>query len=353
MNRRSFIHSGVLSASAVGLGFNSCTNSAGDNKKAMDTESIIKKVRTAMFTMQRASWEQGVAAQSLLELEQFELAYMMAKEALLRQTDNGRLSVLYTDNGVTDPAASGISVKKMGEKYNDSALLKGAEDMLHYLLQEAPKNNEGTLYHTLNAPEIWIDSMYMAPPFIAVMGEYDEAIKQINGIRGVLWNEEARLFSHRWSDDTNSFPNKSFWGVGNGWAAVGMTQVLMELPDDFEEDSEILRKFIKQVVDGCLKYIREDGLFYNVVNDPSTFVETNLSQMLAYTVFRNVKMGWLSREYIAHAEKMRQAAHNKVDKHGYVQDVCGAPFFNAPGRATEGQAGFLLMEAAYRDFNRT
>jgi hypothetical protein len=44
---------------------------------------------------------------------------------------------------------------------------------------------------------------------------------------------------------------------------------------------------------------------------------------------------------------MRKAAHGKVDERGYVQGVCGAPFFDAPGRATEGQAFFLLMEAAH------
>ena len=44
---------------------------------------------------------------------------------------------------------------------------------------------------------------------------------------------------------------------------------------------------------------------------------------------------------------MRRAAHGKVDERGYVQGVCGAPFFDSPGRATEGQAFFLLMEAAH------
>ena len=46
---------------------------------------------------------------------------------------------------------------------------------------------------------------------------------------------------------------------------------------------------------------------------------------------------------------MRNAVHRKVDKYGYIQDVCGAPFFDNPGRATEGQAFFLLMEAAYNN----
>jgi hypothetical protein len=47
---------------------------------------------------------------------------------------------------------------------------------------------------------------------------------------------------------------------------------------------------------------------------------------------------------------MRSAARAKVDQYGYVQGVCGAPHFNAPGRATEGQAFFLRMEAARRDW---
>ena len=73
--------------------------------------------------------------------------------------------------------------------------------------------------------------------------------------------------------------------------------------------------------------------------------------MLAYTIYRGVHDGWLDRRYLDQAEKMRAAALQKVDQHGYVQDVCGAPNFNAPGRATEGQAFLLRMEAARRDWH--
>ena len=56
--------------------------------------------------------------------------------------------------------------------------------------------------------------------------------------------------------------------------------------------------------------------------------------------------------YLDYAYKMRKAAHSKVDEYGFVQGVCGAPFFNQPGRATEGQAFFLLMEAAYNSIKK-
>jgi hypothetical protein len=78
-------------------------------------------------------------------------------------------------------------------------------------------------------------------------------------------------------------------------------------------------------------------------------VETNLAQMLAYTIYRGTQAGWLETGYRAAANRMRRAAHAKLDDDGLVQGVCGSPDFAHPGVATEGQAFFLLMEAAYRD----
>jgi hypothetical protein len=90
-----------------------------------------------------------------------------------------------------------------------------------------------------------------------------------------------------------------------------------------------------------------------VVDDSSTFCETNLAQMLAYTIYRGTQAGWLDVAYLAHADRMRSAAHAKVDAFGLVQGVCGAPHFDRSGTAPEGQAFFLLMEAAYRDWTRS
>ena len=74
---------------------------------------------------------------------------------------------------------------------------------------------------------------------------------------------------------------------------------------------------------------------------------------VAAVVYRGVQAGWLDAAYLAHADRMRGAAHAKVDAFGLVQGVCGAPHFDRSGTAPEGQAFFLLMEAAYRDCTRT
>jgi rhamnogalacturonyl hydrolase YesR len=115
------------------------------------------------------------------------------------------------------------------------------------------------------------------------------------------------------------------------------------------EERARLERYIQEVVDGCLAHQRADGLYHDVVDDPSTFVETNLAQMLAYTLYRGIQGGWLAPAYLAHADRMRQAAQAKVDRYGWVRGVCGAPSFDRPGTAPEGQAFFVLMEAAHRD----
>jgi hypothetical protein len=75
-------------------------------------------------------------------------------------------------------------------------------------------------------------------------------------------------------------------------------------------------------------------------------METNLSQMLAYTLYRAVHSKWLDPSYLSTAEKLYEAANKKLDSCGLVQDCCGTPSFDKPGVSPEGQAFYLLMEAA-------
>jgi len=309
-------------------------------------QAVIGKVKRAMLAMQRASWEQGVAAQALLEMGDLDLVVLMAKEATLRQAEDGRLADLASSDNVTDPAANGEAVLKAAELIGDPRLKEAADRMRDYLMNEAPRTADGTLFHLKSVRQVWVDSIYMAPPFLAVAGQPAEAVRQIEGFRRLLWNPEKHLFSHIWDDGRKDFMRRAFWGVGNGWAAAGMTRVVRALPARLAAEKARLLGYIREVVDGCLVHQRDDGLFHDVVDDPSTFVETNLAQMLAYTIYRGLAGGWLEARYRSVAERLRRAVHAKVDRFGLVQGVCGSPLFDRPGTATEGQAFFLLMEAA-------
>jgi len=310
---------------------------------------VVEKVKMAMLSMQRHAWEQGVAMQALLEWGDRDMVVMMAREAVLRVSPDGRLGQVCDNHGVTDPGSNGEGVLFAAKATHDPALKSGADRMLEYFLKAAPRTKDGTFHHIDDKPQVWIDSMYMAPPFLAVAGAPAEAVKQVEGMRRLLWDRSAKLFSHIWDDGRKAFERQAFWGVGNGWAAAGMTRVLRALPESMSAERKRLVGYVREVLDGCLERRRPDGLFHDVVDKADTFVETNLSQILSYTIFRGVKGGWVPQSYLKDAELMRNAARAKVDDLGYVRDVCGSPTFEKPGTATEGQAFFILMEAAARD----
>lgn len=346
MKRRNFLTSlaggACLGAGFSHLGFGATQDKAGNKEWG----PAVEKVKTAMLTMQRDAWEQGVAAQALLEMGEEELAILFAKEAVVRQIPDGRLAYINDNKGVTDPAANGEALLYAAGVTGDLKLREAAQKMLDYLLTKAPRTKDGTFYHIAHKPQVWIDSMYMAPPFLAVAGHPEEAVRQIEGMRKLLWNPEKKLFSQIWDDGLGDFFRKDFWGVGNGWAAAGMARVIKALPGEMAEEKKRLVQYAREVIDGCLVHRRKDGLFHDVVDNPATFIETNLGQQLAYSIYRGVRGGWLDSDYLKEAQVMRRAAHAKVDEYGLVQGVCGSPIFDSAGTATEGQAFFLLMEAA-------
>jgi rhamnogalacturonyl hydrolase YesR len=187
--------------------------------------------------------------------------------------------------------------------------------------------------------------MYMLPPYLAAAGHSEEALRQIDGYRNALFDSQAGLFSHKWDDEKQAFVRKEFWGVGNGWTAAGIARTIDLLPESMSSQRTDLAQITRALVDRLLTYKRSDWLFHDVVDDPGSFVEVNLSQMLAYTIYRGLIAGWLPGEYEKPARSLRQAVSGKVDRFGLVQGVCGAPHFDKPGVAAEGQSFYLLLDA--------
>jgi rhamnogalacturonyl hydrolase YesR len=329
-SRRNFLkNTGVISLGLAGLtaGAISCQSKSSIPElpakrtgnlfkgKPSSLQDRIERVLVATIGMQSYNWEQGTVAQALLEMGEYDLVVSFARAAIMRQVD-GRFSVIGGNMPVNDCSSIGEAVLFAGKLTGDPVFIKGVNEMLEVIKNTNHKNNEGIIYHTQEPMKfIMSDAFYMLPPFLAATGEFDEALKQIEGYRKYLYHEQEQLYSHIWDAPNKKFAREDFWGVGNG----------------------------------CLKYLREDGLFNNVINKPDTFPEVNLSQMISYTIFRGVAAGYIESTYLEKAEKMRKAANEHVDNMGYVQNVCGIPDFDRPYVAPEGQAFYLLMETAAKD----
>jgi rhamnogalacturonyl hydrolase YesR len=353
MDRRSFLFAAAF-ASAQGAISQPVQSTAEEDSNSPDklqsrsltgSGSRIAKAAAAAMAMQRRDWEQGILAQAMLEADDREKVILLTKAAMVQRTQDGRMGVVVSGSP-TDPAMGGAAYAQAAEWTGDPLMRQAVAGLLDWIRNKAPRNPEGILYHTFGAPEIWSDGFNGAPPFLAAMGFHDEALTQIEGFRQRLWDPEKKLLAHIWDDGKRQFTDASYWGGGNGWAAAGLARVIRSLPSERRQDRERLAGFAREIVDGCLQYQRADGLFHNVVDRPATFVETNLAQMLAFAVYEGVAGAWLPQSYKAHADRMREAARQKMDAYGYVQGACGAPNFDRPGTSTEAQAFCIMMEAA-------
>ena len=222
MNRRSFLHTAaVLSAPLVAVSSTvaqAVRGSVNENFKInpqSESARRIEKATAAAMAMQRRDWEQGILAQALLEAGDREKVILLTRAAIVQCKPDGRLGVVVSGSP-TDPAMGGAAYAQAAEWTGDAQIRQAVDGLLRWIRVTAPRNAEGVLYHTFHAPQMWSDGFNCAPPFLAAMGYYDEALAQIEGYRQRLWNPEKKLLAHIWDDEKRQFVDGNFWGGGNG-----------------------------------------------------------------------------------------------------------------------------------------
>ncbi|MDE6950802.1 MAG: glycoside hydrolase family 88 protein [Lachnospiraceae bacterium] len=305
-----------------------------------------EKALRCLLAMQRHSWEQGLAMQALYEWGKMEQVVCLAYEAVYRRTEDGRAASIGVFDAVTDPCAVGEALLAACEMTKDEILKEGRDALLEWALNKAPRSEQGVLYHLNTGCQFWVDSMYMLPPFLAAAGYYEEALTNFYGYYEALYDRKCGLMSHMWDDEKGEYIRKAHWGTGNGWALSAMVRMQGLLPESYAEDRKKIRRMACGLLESAVKYMRDDGLFHDVIDERETFAETNFSQMMSYSIYRGLTEGWLDRGWEAKAAFLRKAANRKMNAYGFICDVCGAPTFDKPGISPEGQAFYLLMEHA-------
>ena len=310
----------------------------------------MNKVINAMLAMQRYPWEQGVCAQALYEAGYDELWIPMAHDAIKRMDKEGRLAMIGGNGVVSDPAANGEVCLRAFEKTGDEFFWRGVEKMLDYLLNKAPRTRDGIICHTdisffegYSEYQLWVDGLYMVPPFLAVMGELDEAVRQIHGYKKHLYDDAAKLFFHIKDVENDRFIRKLHWATGNGWALMGLAHVIREAAESGRQDiCEELIPLLTETLDGMLKYVIEDGRFRDILDDEESFVDGTSSMMMAATVYRGIAEGYLPEKYLQYADRAFQTVTDTIDDYGIIRQVSGCPDFVTEGTSSEAQAAYIM-----------
>lgn len=173
---------------------------------------------------------------------------------------------------------------------------------------------------------------------------YLDRIQQPNG-----------LFFHR--DDV-----KYYWGRGDGWFAVGMAELLSELPENHPHRARIMEGY-KKMMAGLLKYQSPDGMWLQLIDHPEAWPETSGTGMFTFAMATGVRKGWLDEKtYKEPVRKAWIALCTFVDQDANVKNVSvgtnayttsDATFYLERTRATgdlHGQAAFTW--AAYAMLNQ-
>jgi len=308
-----------------------------------------------MLAVQRYPWEQGVCAQAMFESGEQDVYIAMAHDAVLRRASDGRLAVTGENIAVTDPAANGEAVWRAYEHTNDDFYKKAAFELLDYYKNKAPRTTSGLICHNdrtftegFSAMQIWADSCYMLPPFFAVMGEFDDAQRQLDGYLDRLTDQSTGLLFHIYDEGTKRFLRKKLWATGNGWALLAIAR-LITLSNNANLEA-VRQKYIKKgttLLDSMLRMQCDSGMFRDILDDGDAFEDGTAAMMTATFIYRGGVENWLDINggYMENADKVYEHMSEKIDKYGIIRGVCGCPHFNSPGTSAEAQASYIMMHA--------
>ena len=221
------------------------------------------------------------------------------------------------------------SYARAAEWADDAAIRQAVQRMLQWILLKAPRNAERRALSHLRRPQMSSDGINGAPPFLAAMGHYDEAMLQIEGYRKLLFNHEKKLMAHIWDDGKHELSDPSFWGGGNGWTAAGLACVIRSLPADRHKDRAHLAEFAREVIDGCLAHQLAAASSITLSIGPTRSSRpTSRRCWLSPFIGDDGRMASGELLQIRRQDEIRSAGED--DGYGFVQGACGAPISSGP-----------------------
>ncbi|WVR09593.1 hypothetical protein IAU60_006664 [Kwoniella sp. DSM 27419] len=356
------------------------------------TDSLLNQVYNVMNDISTASWENGTRAEAILEASYASLSVfssnpfplpsnfqsgqipqiidiaqvtMQNRPASSSSSSSTNGSTLLEDGAAGDPASLGITILLANASTNNQQINgvgygDAATAELNYLLHTVPRAPNGAISHRTDQAQLWSDSVYMVPPFLAYYGVLhnnqtlvEEAYNQIAHYRQVLATSNG-LWSHILLGNGTYDPG--LWATGNAWAAAGMLRVWAtikrsQFSDALSSQANDLQSWIGAIFDAAQGYITDDGLFHNYLNDSSTFKDTSGAALFAATGFRLSTLG-ITDGHVMNSIKLLTAVSSHVNSTGYLGQVVNPFDFGKQGTvSSEGQSFVVMAYAAYKEWD--
>lgn len=223
---------------------------------------------------------------------------------------------------------------------NGKEKYRKAIELIYSQVQNQPRTEEGNFWHKKIYPnQVWLDGMYMGQPFYMEYEtkfnnkkNYQDIFHQFSVVIEKIRDGKTGLYYHGydaskeifWCDKETGL-SRNFWLRALGWYSMGLLDTLNKCePDaDCQQEYEMLKKAFLDLMDSMLKFQDESGLWYQLPalggKEPN-YLETSGSAIMAYSLLKGVRLGFLPESYREYGLKAFNGICNKYlkEKDGHL-----------------------------------
>ncbi len=178
-------------------------------------------------------------------------------------------------------------------------------------------------------PGVYVDCLHFDPPFFAHLGQVtgdagltELAVDQALGYVTLLQDPASGLFRHFWLDRTHR-PYVLGWSRGQGWALLGLLDVLEAIPAGHPRRPDLVAA-ARGVAGAMLATQRPDGHWCALATDADQPIEASAAAFMATGFARGVHMGILERPFAHAAQLAWRATRACLQPDGALSQVSAA-----------------------------
>jgi len=181
-------------------------------------------------------------------------------------------------------------------------------------------NPDGGMKESMPYHEEMSDTIFMTIPLLAKAGRltgnrkyFDMAARHFEYMQKLVRRADG-LYRHSPLTD-------AAWGRGNAFPALGLALALPDFPEDHPQRDALITAFVQHMA-ALAPLQDEDGLWRQVVDHPGAYAEFSATAMIATSMLRGIRNGWLdARTYQPIVDKAWLAIVSRVGTGGVLFDV--------------------------------
>ncbi len=224
-----------------------------------------------------------------------------------------------------------LTMSYLGEYLGSERYLAPCRDAARRIVADFPRTEEGGFQHmtsdTVNAQELWDDTLFMTVLFLANMGRIEgraeyvrEAERQFLLHAKYLADEKTGLWYHGWTFNGRHNFAGAFWGRGNCWVTIAIPEFL-QMAEVSPDTRERLARLLRAQADGLVKYQSAGGMWHTLIDDPTSYVETSATCGFGYGILKAVHTGLLGPQYAEAANRALKPVIENIGEDGVVRQV--------------------------------